>query len=114
MTLLELTRLVNRHLLVSSEGEAVTDEELGREFEEQVLAGSYETLGCSPEDEELKRKYRELCQEYHPQADWRGDSPWNHQAGGGKVSGDSERLRGRGDIPELILVSPYPSDEEPH
>ena len=33
-----------------------------------MLAGSYETLGCSPEmsDEELKRKFRELCQEYHP------------------------------------------------
>ena len=41
---------------------------MGREFEEQVLAGSYETLGCSPEmsEEELKQKYRELCKEYHP------------------------------------------------
>ena len=68
VTLFELTRLVNRHLFVCSEGEAVTDEELGREFEEKVLAGSYETLGCSPEmsDEELKREFRKLCQEYHP------------------------------------------------
>ena len=68
VTLFELTRMVNKHLFVCSKGEAVTDEELGREFEEKVLAGSYETLGCSPEisDEELKRKFRELCQEYHP------------------------------------------------
>ncbi len=68
VTLLELTRLVNKHLFVGAEGEAVTDEELEREFEEQVLAGSYETLGCSPEisDAELKQKYRELSREYHP------------------------------------------------
>ena len=68
MTLFELTRGVNKHLFVCADGQAVTDEELGKEFEEQVLAGSYETLGCSPEmsDEELKQKYRELCQEFHP------------------------------------------------
>ncbi len=68
VTLFELTRMVNKHLFVCSEGEAVTDEELVREFEEKVLAGSYETLGCSPEmsDEELKQKYRELSREYHP------------------------------------------------
>ncbi len=47
MTLLELTRGVNRHLFACSEGQGVTDEELGRAFEEKVLAGSYETLGCS-------------------------------------------------------------------
>ena len=41
---------------------------LGREFEEQVLAGSCETLGCTPEmpDAELKQKYRGLSREYHP------------------------------------------------
>ena len=68
VALFELTRGVNRHLFVCAGGEAVTDEELGREFEEQVLASSYETLGCSPEmsDEELERKYRELSREYHP------------------------------------------------
>ena len=68
VTLFELTRMVNRYLFACSEGSSVTDEELGREFEKKVLAGSYETLGCSPEisDEELKRKFRELCQEYHP------------------------------------------------
>ena len=59
---------VNRHLFACSEGSPVTDEELGREFEKEMLASCYETLGCSPEmsDEELKRKFRELCQEYHP------------------------------------------------
>ena len=33
-----------------------------------MLGSCYETLGCSPEvsAEELKRKFRELCQEYHP------------------------------------------------
>ena len=33
-----------------------------------MLASSYETLECSPEmsDEELERKFRELCQENHP------------------------------------------------
>ena len=68
VSLTEFTRLVNRHLFVSAEGEAAPDEELGREFEGKVLAGSYETLGCSPgmSDEELKRKYRELSREYHP------------------------------------------------
>ena len=67
-TLFELTRMVNKHLFVCSEGSVVTDEELGREFEKKVLAGSYETLRCSPEisDGALKQKYRELCQEYHP------------------------------------------------
>lgn len=68
VTLFELTRMVTKHLFVCSEGSLVTDKELGREFQEQVLAGSYETLGCSPEmsDEELKQKYRELSREYHP------------------------------------------------
>ena len=68
MALFELTRLVNQHLFACAEGEAVTDEELGREFENVMLASCYETLGCSAKmsDEELKRKFRELCQEYHP------------------------------------------------
>ena len=68
VTLFELTRGVNRHLVACSEGFPVTDEELGKEFEEKVLASSYETLGCSPEmsDKELKRRFRELCQDYHP------------------------------------------------
>ena len=68
VTLLELTRGVNRRLSAVPEGEAATDEELWRELEEQVLGSAYETLGCSQEttDEELKQKYRELCQEYHP------------------------------------------------
>ena len=68
VTLFEFTRGVNRHLFAGAEGQAVPDEELGREFEEQVLAGSCETLGCTPEmpDAELKRKYRELSREYHP------------------------------------------------
>ena len=43
VTLFELTRGVNRHLFVCAEGEAVTDEELGRGGEEQVLASAYET-----------------------------------------------------------------------
>ena len=43
-----LTSGASRHLLVSSKGEAVPDEEFGRGFEEQVLS-AYETLGCSPE-----------------------------------------------------------------
>ena len=68
VTLFELTRLINRHLFACSEGSPVTDEELGREFENVMLASCYETLGCSPEmsDEELKLKFRGLCQEYHP------------------------------------------------
>ena len=68
VTLFELTRGVNRHLFACSGGSPVTDEELGREFEKEMLGSGYETLGCSPEmsDEELKRKFRELCQEYHP------------------------------------------------
>ena len=68
VTVPELARLVNRHLSAGSGGEAATDEELWREFEGQVLASAYETLGCSPEmsDEELKRKFRELGQENHP------------------------------------------------
>ena len=63
-----MTRGVSRHLFACFEGEALPDEELGREFEERVLASSYETLECSPEmsDEELERKFRELCQENHP------------------------------------------------
>ena len=108
VTVLELARLIGKHLSAGSEGVAVPDEELGREFEEQVLASSYETLGCSREmsDEELERKYRELSREYHPDRPGRrGDSRWNRQAGRGKVPGDSERLRRRGDIPELIPVS---------
>ena len=108
VTLLELARLVHIHLSASPEGEAATDEELGREFEEQVLASSYETLACSPEmsDEELKMKYRELSREYHPDRLAGEEIP----AGIVKLAeerfpGDSERLRGRGDIPELIPVS---------
>ena len=68
MTLLELAQLIGKHLSAGSEGEAVPDEELGRGFEEQVLASAYETLGCLPEisDQELERKYRELSREYHP------------------------------------------------
>ncbi len=68
MTLLEFTRLVNRYLFACSGGSAGTDEELERAFEKKMLGSCYETLGCSPEvsDEELKRKFRELCQEYHP------------------------------------------------
>jgi len=68
VTLFELTRGVNRHLVACSEGSPVTDEDLREEFEVKVLAGSYETLGCSPEmsDEALKQKYRELSREYHP------------------------------------------------
>ena len=68
VSLSQLTRLINRHLFPCSGGSAIPDEELGREFEKKVLAGSYETLGCSPgmSDEELKRKYRELSREYHP------------------------------------------------
>ena len=63
VTVLELARMVGKHL----EGEAATDEELWRELEKQVLASAYETLGCWPEisDEELKQKFRELCQENH-------------------------------------------------
>ena len=105
MTLFELTRGVNRHLLVSSKGEAATDEELWRELEEQVLASAYETLGCSPEmsDEELKQKYRELSREYHPDRLAGEEIP----AGIVKLAeerfpGDSKCLRGRGDIPGLI------------
>ena len=66
VTLFELTRGVNRHLFVCSEGFPVTDEELGREFEKEMLA-CYETLGCSPEmsDEELKRKFGSY-REYYP------------------------------------------------
>ena len=45
----ELTKGTSRHPLVSSKDVAVPDEELGREFEEQVRASAYETLGCSPE-----------------------------------------------------------------
>ena len=68
VTLFELARGVNRHLFACSGGAPVTDEELGREFEKEMLGSCYETLGCLPEvsDEELKRKFRELCQEYHP------------------------------------------------
>ena len=68
VTLLELARLIGKHLSAGSEGEAATDEELWRELEEKELASAYETLGCSPEmsDEELKREFRELCQEFHP------------------------------------------------
>ena len=68
VTLFELTRGVNRHLSPGSEGEAIPEEELGREFEEKVLASAYETLGCSPgiSDEDLKQKFRELCQENRP------------------------------------------------
>ena len=112
MTLLEFTRGVNRYLFACAEGQAVTDEELGREFEEKVLASCYETLGCSPEisDRELKRKFRELCQEYHPnRLAGQENSRRYRQAGRGEVPGDSKRLRGRGDIPELIPVSPYHS-----
>ena len=44
------------------------DEELGRALEMKMLESCYETLGSSAEisDRELKRKFRELCQEYHP------------------------------------------------
>ena len=68
VTLFELTRGVSRHLFICSGGSPVTNEELGREFEKEMLASCYETLGCSPEmsDEELKRKFRELCREYYP------------------------------------------------
>ena len=71
MTLLEFTRGVNRYLFAcegGEGGEGVPEEELGRELEKRMLASCYETLGCSPEisDRELKQKYRELCQEYHP------------------------------------------------
>lgn len=68
VTLFELSRGVNRYLFACAGGSPVTDEELGREFEKEMLASCYETLGCSPEmsDVELKRKFRELCQEYHP------------------------------------------------
>ena len=41
------------------------------------------------------------------QAGWRGNPRWNHQAGGGKVPGDSKCLRGRGDIPGLTPSAPY-------
>ena len=65
---MELAQLISKHLSAIPEGEAATDEELWRELEEKVLASAYETLGCLPEisDEELKREFRELCQEYHP------------------------------------------------
>ena len=68
VTLLELARLIGKHLSAGSEGEAIPEEELGREFEEKVLASAYETLGCSPgiSDEDLKQKFRELCQENRP------------------------------------------------
>ena len=68
VTVLELARLVSIHLFPCSDGATVSDEELGRELEEMVLASAYETLGCSPEisDEELKQKYRELSGEYRP------------------------------------------------
>ena len=111
VTLLELTRGVNRHLFPCSGGSPVTDEELRVKFEEQVLAGSYETLGCSQEmsDEELKREFRELCQEYHPDR-LAGEIP----AGILKLAMERfqeilKRLRGCGDIPVLIPVRPYPS-----
>ena len=68
MTLLEFARRVNRYLMACTEGEGIPDEELGRELEKKMLASCYETLRCSPEmsDGELKREFRELCQEYHP------------------------------------------------
>ena len=68
VTVLELARLVGKHLSVCPECKAATGQELGREFEEQVRASAYETLGCSPEmsDEELKQKFRKLCQENRP------------------------------------------------
>ena len=68
VTVLELARLIGKHLSAGSEGEAIPDEELGRKLEERVLASAYETLGCLPEisDEELKQKFRELCQENRP------------------------------------------------
>ena len=68
VTVLELARLIGKHLSAGSEGEAIPDEELGRKFEEKVLASAYETLGCSPgiSDEDLKQTFRELCQENRP------------------------------------------------
>ena len=67
-TLVELARRVNRHLLAGAQGEQAEEEVLWREFEKQMLASCYETLGCFLEmsDEDLRRKLRELCQEYHP------------------------------------------------
>ena len=76
---------------------------LWREFEKEMLASCYETLGCFPEmsDEELKREFRELCREYHPdRLAGGGDSRWYRQAGRGEVPGDTERLRSPGEIPE--------------
>ena len=62
VTLLELTRLVNKHLFVGAE-EAVV-----KELAEELLWSAYEVLDCSIDmsDEEIRRKYRDLYQEYHP------------------------------------------------
>ena len=91
VSMLEMTKLVNKHLSAVSqeEGKGFWDR-----FEENALAESYAKLGCSLEvsDEELQRKYRELCRQYHP--DRVGlPSPGDSRVGNGEVSGDSGRLR---------------------
>ena len=108
VTVLELARLVNRRLFAGPEGEAVTDEGQWRELEEQVLASAYETLGCFPEiiRRGIETEIPGIIPGISPgQAGRRGDPRWNRQAGRGKVPGDSGRLRGCGEIPELIPVS---------
>ncbi len=71
VTLLELTRLVNKHLFVGAE-EAVV-----KELAEELLWSAYEVLDCSIDmsDEEIRRKYRELYQEYHPDRPSHSDLP---------------------------------------
>ena len=71
VTLLELTRLVNKHLFVGAE-EAVV-----KELAEELLWSAYEVLDCSIDmsDEEIRRKYRDLYQEYHPDRPSHSDLP---------------------------------------
>ncbi len=60
-------------------------------------------------DEELKRKFRDLCQEYHPDR-LAGEIPAGIlKLGMERFQEILKRLRGCGDIPVLIPVSPYPS-----
>ena len=60
MSMFELTKRVNEHVFELDEE---TDDE-----EQEALQKCYEILGCDPSvsDDELKRCYREVSRQYHP------------------------------------------------